>query len=283
ETALAAAQGHVRQARSMVTNGLVTRSDALLAEVRAGDVEAELAAARADAILARDRLAVLLGDIEGRSFELPDSLPPSSLIRVLAEAELADSAGAARHDVQAAELGLDAAEADMRRARSLYLPRVNSFGRYDWNSPTAVFGGKAAWTVGVMVSWSPFAGAGERAELKAAAGRREAARARVEAARAQARLEATRAVSALRVALLRLAIAERSVAQATEAHRIVTRKYEGGLAAISELLDAQAAETAARLAADRARYDAITAIAEHRRSTGRDLMALAVLEEDSAS
>jgi len=59
----------------------------------------------------------------------------------------------------------------------------------DWNDPDTPFGGKESWTAGVMVSWSPFSGASEIAERRAAEGRAASARAQAEAAAAQARIE----------------------------------------------------------------------------------------------
>ena len=55
----------------MVRQGLVTKSDALLASVRAGDVDAQLAEAEGAAATARRQLAVLLGRDGG---DLPSDL-----------------------------------------------------------------------------------------------------------------------------------------------------------------------------------------------------------------
>ena len=128
------------------------------------------------------------------------------------------------------------------------MPRLNGFARYDWNSPTGLTSGDRNWTVGVMASWNPFAGASELADVEAADGRAQAAQAQADAARANARLEIEQTRTALSVALTRLDIAERAAAQSAEAHRIVSRKYGGGLAGVVELLDAQAAETQSALA-----------------------------------
>ena len=278
EQALAAARGHVRQAESMVRNGMVTKSDALLAQVKAGEIEARLAGALADEQLGRQRLAIAVGDSSEAGYVVPTDLPSSAAIRAVADPELGDTAAAARPDVAAAELALGAADADARRATSLYLPRINSFARYDWNSQTDLFGGMASWTVGVMASWSPFAGGSEIAQRRAANGRKAVAAAQADAARAQARLEQAQASSALAVAVQRLGIAERSVDQATEAHRIVSRMYEGGLASVASLLDAAAAETGSRLGLAAARFDVISALVEFRRVYGRDLTSLTALE-----
>jgi len=270
--ALTAAESHRHQADAMVREGMATKSDGLLAAVKAGEVEVKLLEARSQARIARRGLAVAMGDPADTLFLLPDSLPSAASLRDLASVSTPDTSGlAGRSDVQAAQLALTAAEADARRAKSLYLPRLNGFGRLDWNDPNTPFGGANSWTVGVMLSWSPFAGATEIAEGRAAAGRQVSARAMADAASAQATLELARTTEALDVALARLEIAARGAEQAAEAHRIVTRKYEGGLAAITELFDAAAIETGSRLAHAAARYDALVAAAQSRRAGGRDL------------
>lgn len=281
-----AAHAHVSQAEAMVRQGLATRSDALLASVGAGEVDAQLADARAEARTAIRQLALVLG--EGGDFApvLPERLPAAAAIRaVIAGDTVVATAGDAgsRADVEAALLGLDAARLDSRRARSLYLPRLNGFARYDWNSATRLYGGDAAWTVGVMATWSPFAGASEIAELRATSGREEVARAMADVARERAALEAEQTGNALRAALARLDIAERAVEQGAEAHRIVARKYEGGLATVTELLDAAATDTRSALTLSAARYAVITAGAERLMALGRDPGALARLDMEVPS
>jgi outer membrane protein TolC len=279
DVALHAARAHVRQAEAMVRQGMATRSDALLASVKAGEIEAMLLKAASDAALAKRGLAVLMGDPADTAFSLPDSLPPGDRVRALATRVDADSAAPmARADVVAADRARDAATADARRAQALYLPRLNGFGRIDWNTPRTPFGGKSSWTIGVMLAWSPFAGASELAEIRSASGRKTSAGAMAEAARAGASLELARARDARALALARLEIAERGVVQAREAHRIVARKYEGGLASVTELFDAAAAETSSELACSAARFDAIVAAAQGQRAAGRDLSALLELE-----
>lgn len=278
-----AARAHARRAQAMADTGLVTRSDALLASVRAGEVEAERLEAVTEAAHALRGLAVLLG-VDPLPDLPPATLPPSEAIRALAARDTlpADlgphTAVTTRADVRAAAAALEAAEADARRAKSLYLPRVNGFARYDWNDPNGFFANRRAWTVGVMASWSPFAGASEIAEVRGTDGRADAARARHGAATAQAELALARSRDRLVVALAQLNIAERGVAQAEEAHRIVARRYEGGLATISELLEAAAGETQATLSRSIARYALLLAVAERRLALGGDPESLATLD-----
>jgi len=70
------------------------------------------------------------------------------------------------------------------------------------------------------------------------------------------------------VAREQLAIRERSLEQAREASRLVARKYDAGLATVTDLFDATATETATRLAHAAARYDLLVAAAERRKAMG---------------
>jgi len=279
-----AAHAHVAQAEAMVTQGLVTKSDALLASVRAGDVDAQLAEAEGAAATTRRQLAVLLGrdGADSPIFSLQAThLPPTERIRADVAGDTVARAAETRADVLAATDALAAARGDALRAKSALLPRLNGFARYDWNSVTGLYAGDRNWTVGIVASWNPFAGASEIADVEATAGRAQGAQAQAEAARANARLEIEQTRTALSVALTRLDIAEHAAAQSAEAHRIVSRKYGGGLAGVVELLDAQAAETQSALALSEARWSAIVASAERRRALGLDPATLASLDETS--
>ncbi len=272
EVGLRAANAHLAQATSMVEQGMVTRADALLASVRAGEVEADLAAARTEALNATRQLAIVLGrDIHDLPV-LPHELPASEAIRSIASGllTLEDDTPEERADVRAAASRQAAADADRLRARTAALPRLNGFARYDWHHESTPFGGERNWTVGIMATWNLFTSASEIAEIKGAASRSEAARVHAEATRAQALLEVESARSELEVALQRLTIAERGAVQAAEAHRLVARRYQGELATVAELLEAQATATASALALSHARYGVITSAAAMLQAAGAD-------------
>lgn len=272
EAAVAAARSHVRQARALLEQGMVTRADLLLAEVKAGELEADLAAARGDRSLATRGLAVLLGTPDDTTVHLPAALPGlEALAAALASLDRGERTAEVRGDVVAASLGRDAALADLQRTRAALLPRINGFARYDWNTADAVFGGSRSWTVGVMASWAPFSGGAELAAMRAARGRSEMAAAAAEAADAQASLDVANRDNALAVARTRLGIANQAVEQSTEAHRLVGRSYAGGLATVTELLGAAAAETASRLARSAAVYQVILSAAERQHARGQSL------------
>ncbi|MHB8838292.1 MAG: TolC family protein, partial [Gemmatimonadaceae bacterium] len=208
-------------------------------------------------------------------FTLPDSLPLAPE-RPVARAEVAS-----RADVRAASLARDAARLDRVRAGATLLPRLNSFARCEWNSPARIAAGKPMWTVGAMLSWSPFGGGAELADLQGATARLRGADVQAEGARAAAQYERQESDEAWRVASARAAIADTAVQQSDEALRIVRRKYEGGIAAISELLDAAAANTQAKLMRSDARYRLIAAAAARLKAWGGDPADLASLDTDN--
>jgi outer membrane protein len=279
-----AAGAHLSQAQSMVRQGLVSKSDALLASVRASDIDAQLAEAEGAAASSLRQLAVLLGR-DGRDpppLALPATLPSGDRIRAVVASDTGGITPAPRADVRAASRESDAARADALRARSTYLPRLNSFARYDWNSSDRPYAGDRNWTVGIVASWDIFSGASDVGDVQASAGRAAAAQAQEEAASANARLDLEQSRTSLEVALTRLSIAERATMQGAEAHRIVGRKYEGGLASVAELLDAQATELQTTLALSQAKWSAIVAAATRLRALGLDPAALTALDDSGA-
>lgn len=278
DTALLAARNHVRAAEALLAGGLALRSDALLASIKAGEIEADLAGARADAMLARAALALLLGTPADTTFVLPAVLPAADRLRGQLDTV---PVTAARGDVEAARLGVTAAGADLRRARAALLPRISAFARYDWHTPRAPLAARPMWTIGVMAGWSPFSGGFELADGRAAAARLEAAQAGAEAAEAGGRIDIARRDADFGVALQRLDIAARAVGQSAEAHRLVSRKYESGLATVVELLDASTVETASRLRHAAARHDVIVAAAARLQARGQPLDPLRSLEQDT--
>lgn len=284
EEAQLAADAAVRQVQAMVQQGMVTKADALQASVQSLDVGSQLLSARTDAQNAREQLAVLLGRTDGSAPVLPTALPGDGVVRALAARDTvmmpAPADVAMRADVRAARDGMTAARADKDRASSTMLPRVNSFARYDWFAPTALFGGKPNWTVGVMASWSVFGGGSELADVAGTKARARAAQAGHDALVAQGKSEAAMAARGVVLALQRLDLATRAAEQSREAQRLVQKRYAGGLATIAELLGADATATARNLAQSAARYAVIDALATRRRAIGADPADLRALDSE---
>jgi outer membrane protein TolC len=272
-----AALEHVRVADVAAANGFTTRSDILLARVRAGDVAAQRIEADSRARTARVALALLLGVPGDTAFTLPSSLPAPEVVVARLPAMPGDRD---RDDVRAAREAATAARLDLRRAQGALLPRINGFARYDWNAATRFGAAAPALTVGAAASWSLFGGGREIADARVAAARVRKAESDAEGAASAAALDRRNADESFTVALARAAIADTSVQQSAEALRIVRKKYEGGIADVSELLTAAAAEMQARVMQADARYRVLAASAARLRAWGADPAALAALDPD---
>ncbi len=281
-----AGEAMTRQVSHLLEQGLVTRADLLQAQVHVNDVKVQMLAAGAAASAAREQLGLLLGrsQISGApaAGDLPSALPSDSSVRRMAERSLRDAVGQTnprargneqhteREDITASRLEAAAASLDSRRALSTLLPRLNGIARYDWNSLSGLYSGRPNWTVGIIASWSLFGGGSELADVSGGRARLAAAHTVEAAALANAQLEMEAAIRQLRLALEQLDLAALSREQSDEAHRLVQRRYSGGLATMAELLGADAGATASMLAYASARYAVIEAVGRYRLSIGVD-------------
>jgi len=254
DEALAATNAHAAQAEAMREQGLVTGLDARLARLGAADIETRRLAAGAMSENARSALRAMLAVPEDVPLVLTDSLSDAPASACADDVESCDPSE--RADVRARRVGVEAASLGVKRAWSGNLPTIAAFGslaRYGQSSPWS--DGSGDWTVGVGLSWSPFrALSGVGAVRKARAERDEAA-ARLDEAERAAGLEALSAQRMLTAAEQRVGVASDAWQEAQAALEQARLRYRTGTSPISELLDVQAATTAARISLMSAQRD----------------------------
>ena len=271
DTALAVARSYLEQAASGVRNQTALRSDSLRAAVEADRIRAELSKARTGERLALRRLALLLGRDSLEAVE-PADLPDSVLEGAVEAAGSPEGAA----DVEQARWGREAARQGAAAARGAFLPRLNGIARLDWKARISPASEDPSWTVGLVASWS-VPGPASLGAARTAAGRAREAEAGEAALRARRSLELEAERSNLSDALARLSVLRGSLAQAAEAHRIVRRRWEEGLATAADRIEAGALETRIRLEAVSLRREIVGSLAEIRLLEGRDPAALASL------
>ena len=141
--------------------------------------------------------------------------------------------------------------------------------------------GDKHWTVGGWRRGPSLPARRRSLNAEATRGRADAADAMREGAEARANLEREQTRATLRAAIARLTIASRALQQSTDAHRIVGRRCDAGLATAVELLDAATVETQTRLALVGAQFGAIVAVAERLKAVGHDPAVLRALDRDT--
>jgi len=260
QDALAAARSHADQAEAMHDQGLVTGLDARMARIGAAAVETQLLAASAQAENALSSLRALLAMPDSVPIVLTDSLVDS--FGAACEAEVASCSIGERGDLEALRLGSSATSAMVKSAWSKNLPSIGVFGNFAHHGRSTPFGtGSGDWTIGVGVRWNVLSALSGFGSVRRANAEHDAARARQEAAERQADLEVTSARRMLAAARERVEVATSADAEGAEALDQARLRYRTGAAPITELLDVQAAATAATLQLFEARRDMFVALA----------------------
>ncbi|MBZ5639253.1 MAG: TolC family protein [Acidobacteriia bacterium] len=240
-----AAKANASLAKRHEEEGLAVPSDRMSAEVRLAEVQAMKIRAEQGIAVARAALRQALGLSEDREFDLvpppvepaPGDGDPESRV---AEALLR------RPDLRSLDARLRQAGIGERIARSHRLPEIGVGAQVEWNGRAPLPSEGSNWTAGFSVRVPVFDGAETAARAARALADRERVQALREAMAEGIRLEVRAAWADRNAASERLKVAEAALSQAEEALRIVRDRYDEGMAAMVELLGAEAARTAAQ-------------------------------------
>jgi outer membrane protein len=228
------------------------------------DLEVRLAQAREDRVRARNAQALairalrnLLG-IESGQFVVADSAPP---------VQAPDSGDFSRRaELAAARQRERAAEAQVRGAKSGYLPRVSAFGSLDYDYGFKFNHDGASYTAGGLVQWDIWDGQLTRAKAREAEANLDSAREEQRKLRLALDLEVEQARLDLESASQRLAVTQEAVTQAAESARLNRARFEQGAALATQLMDAETALIGARVRRAQAEADQRIAVAALRKA-----------------
>lgn len=244
---------------SRVDAGTALKTELLNIQVQRARAEERLLQAQNGYALAKEGLRLVMGleDFPYSEFEsLADLTIP----------EPSTTHPGERPEVLAQSAFADAARAQLRAAKSGYLPAVNAFASIDRYQGWEYDGNKSSWAAGLSLEWTLFDGfftpsaIGEkRANLRAA---EEAAR----QARLQMSVELKSATFNVSETTQRVDIMDRAVALARESSDLTRQRFTQGLALSSHVIDAENALVQAEFGLAQARSDRLLAIAALRRA-----------------
>jgi len=258
----------VAQAEALERQRLVAPVDVLQARSRLAAMHAELANARADSVQASAVLEQVLGGNVG-PVGAADPLPDSVAVPALDEAL---AALPTRPDIAAREEALATARLGVRRVNAGWLPRLNGFATLDLYDRRVLGANRGYLTTGVALSWTPFDGMHLLAEGRAARAAKERAEAERDAALLEARTEVRTAFARHEAARQGRAFAREAYDLARQARAIAETRYRNALSSMTELLAAQAAETAAATRLSAARYEFVVTAGACRLAAGSSVM-----------
>lgn len=261
---LTSARGHARSAEAAFTQETIPRTDLLAARVRVAELEADAIAAEDRVAKAREGLSLMMGAPRSRSTVPTDSLRGHPI----AGAPDVATALERRADLAAARNRVEAAREGGRIARGSWIPRLNAF--FDGHLDSDVLGERAgeSWTAGAILSWDLFAGGKTIGEVREARARVKQAEEAMRFAEAAAEREIVQTYRALTSAARRVEIGSAAAEQAEERLRIADLQFREGLVTTTDVLDAEAGLTRARLRLSQALHDLNVGAARMRYVTG---------------
>ncbi|MBK6744651.1 MAG: TolC family protein [Hydrogenophilales bacterium] len=264
EAELAAAE-YVRITENLHKQGMAVKSDVLSAKVNLEEVRIKATEARNAEAAALDQLHLLLGKPLEEPLDVGAQVLPGMLDGT--DIELRSRARENHAGLQAMRHQVDAAGAQVNVARAGKKPQFNVMVKQDWNSDSVGFDA-GSYTVAGVLSWTAFDGGSSNAGIDRAEAQRGELLAKLRQAEDGVGYQVTEAKRKALEAETRIAARGVAVEQATEAQRLVKKRYENGVGTLIELLAAQAQLDKARADQIAAQYDLAVNRAELKRAAG---------------
>ncbi len=221
--------------------GLALNNDVMRAELQKTNLLVSQADVESAIDITNFNMCILLGlDISTKiEVENPEVVKDANTtIQSLIASSYAD-----RAEFKAQDYRTKAADYQIKASKSAYMPTVSAVGNGYYNNPNQrIFpqenNFKATWDVGVSVSWNIMQLYTARAVVSDAKNQK----AQLQQATAQIKdgisMEVNAAYETLKVALLKIDLAQRAIDQATENKRILDNRFGAQVALLSDVLEA---------------------------------------------
>jgi outer membrane protein TolC len=244
-------KAHLNDANNLMKAGMMTRNDLLKLEVQLSDmmfrqIDAENAAKLAMVALNSTMSISLDTDIDIISVANISAADYDQLSRLIS------SAVEKRNEIKSADYRIKAGEAGVTLAKSSWYPQISVYGNYYYSRPNQrIFPSKDefkdTWDAGVNISmniwdWLTTAYQTEQAEASLAQ-----AVDGLGIIKDNITLEVTQNYLNMNQSKKKIEISELTVKQADENMRITSDKFKNGLATSSEVIDAETAQSTAKI------------------------------------
>jgi outer membrane protein len=254
EEAVDKAKAHEKQIAAMHREGLVLDSDLLRIRVYLSDIEQELASRKADLEIAREYLAYAMG--------VGEKVKPAGDITsyiVLGKEidELLKLAESNRGELLSMENQAKQAKEGVNIKKADYMPQVGLGASMERDYSNGSNYGKN-WMAGVEIKIPLFDGGRRGGALQQARSDEIQALCVLADLKMKVVLQVKEAYLKLKADEERISVTGQALEQAKENQRIAARRYEEGLALITELLDADILVTSTRLSRAKSYFDALS-------------------------
>lgn len=267
EENLTASQKRDETFLKLENNGVIARNDRLKANLQTSNIELQLLEAKNNYNIANINMDLLLGLPETTEIEVDqnyvdefDDVKPVSFYL--------NEARENRKDLQALDQQRKAAELGTKSAKAENLPSIAFTGGYVAADIPKFLTIYNAVNVGVGISYNLSNLWKENSALKQSKAREMQLSATNELLNDNIKLDVNREYQNSDYSKKRITVFEKAAVQANENYRITKNKYDNGLATMTELLDADAAQIAANVGVINAKADAALAYRKLLQTTG---------------
>ncbi len=257
----------VNRARTFFEHGAVARNDVLRADLGLAAAKQRLIQAKGGVILARGRLATLMGRSPDSPIDAIDLAEEPAVVAPIPANEAEQQAVSNRFELKEIAAHIDQASAGVSMAKSKMMPQVNAVANYT-RQTSSLLGLPKTWFVGATASWDIWEGGGTYYgidEAKAQLAQALQARRKAEDA---IRLDVRSAHVGVTTAAEALDVAKHAVEEAEENFRIEQKRYESASNTSFDVLDAETQLTTARGQHQAALYDYLIAQSNLARAMG---------------
>ena len=259
DAAVKALEGNLQIAQKRFQAGTILKAEVLDIEVRLAQAREDVVRVRNGQALAKRAMLNLLGITEG-SIELPEKMTEVAMPAVQTMGQ--------RPELKTIHAQQRAAAAQVEAARSGYKPQVSAFASLDQDYGSRLGGDGRSYTAGVMAQWNLWDGKLTRSKVDEARAQQAALNEMEHKLSLAIDFEVEQARLNLTEADQRLVVTEKVIAQAAESVELTRARFEQGLALTTQLIDAEAALTGARVRRAEAQAARQIAVAALRRALG---------------
>ncbi len=244
DTALNMARAFRSQAEHFYEQGMINKADLLAARVRVLDLESQYTGAENNIKKADDNLRYLLGIDEGTTLQPTDSL---TMVKPQKAQVDYNWLNRNRSDMKAMRDMMSASQKMMQSGWAKYLPSLNVFGSYEWNDTSLLGTGANNYMVGAVLKWNLFGGYKNAAGIEKSQAQYSKVKLMYEDKVYQNRLQVNQTRRNMNQAHRQVELGNAAVGQAAENLRIRTNRYSKGLERTTDVLQAEASLSEARL------------------------------------
>lgn len=267
EENLTASQKRDETFLKLENNGVIARNDRLKANLQTSNIELQLLEAKNNYNIANINMDLLLGLSETTEIEVDQNyLDESDDVKPVSF--YLNEARENRKDLQALDQQRKAAELGTKSAKAENLPSIAFTGGYVAADIPKFLTIYNAVNVGVGISYNLSNLWKENSSLKQSKAREMQLSATNELLNDNIKLDVNREYQNSDYSKKRITVFEKAAVQANENYRITKNKYDNGLATMTELLDADAAQIAANVGVINAKADAALAYRKLLQTTG---------------